>query len=401
MGTITKKRSIAAAIAAVAMTALGAPAVAGTATETYPAGGSAFTGGLEGWTGSGQSCASVQGADITCTTTAEHSATVGNPVGSINSRITTLVNAGGLLKGETTFTSPDFTLAAGSGARSGAVALDRRLDGGVVALGPESTYEVSLVDRSAGNTATKVLSETIDDTDSAFAREAAPVPEGALVPGRTYALVIKTTTLTRTARAGLLGDLNTRYDNVGLTVDDSPLPPGVTPIGDGAPGSPGVTVQNTSVTDRTLALLLGSINVFAEVGRGPRGSVVPMARCTILGTPKNDRTVGTKGNDVICGLAGNDTIDGAGGNDRVGGGASADRLDGGRNNDRMRAGTGNDRLAGASGNDHLHGGSNNDRVYGGSGNDRLEGAAGSDRLNGSKGDDLVQAGAGPGHHQRP
>ena len=106
MGPITKKRSIVAAIAAAAMTALGQPAVAGAATETYPAGGSAFTGGMQGWTGSGESCAPVQGADITCSTTAEHSATVGNPAGSINSRITTLVNAGGLLKGETTFTSP-------------------------------------------------------------------------------------------------------------------------------------------------------------------------------------------------------------------------------------------------------------------------------------------------------
>ena len=430
MGRMMKKRSIVAAIAAAAMTTLGAPAVAGAATVTYPAGGSAFTGGMEGWTGSGQSCAPVQGADIMCSTTAEHSATVGNPPGSINSRITMLVNGGGLLKGESTFTSPDFTLAAGSGTRSGAVALDRRLDGGVAALGPESTYEVSLVDRTAGNTATKVLSETIDDTDSTFAREAAPVPEGALVPGRTYALVIKTTTLTRTARAGLLGDLNTRYDNVALAVEDAQLPPGVTPIGDGALGSPGVTVQNTSVTNRTLTALLGSINVFAEVGRGPGGSIVPLARCTIVGTPKNDRIVGTKGNDVICGLGGNDTIDGAGGNDivdtangndratggtgkdsligvrgkdrlsglsgndRVGGGASADRLDGGSGNDRMRSGTGNDRLAGASGNDNLHGGSNNDRVHGGSGNDRVEGAAGKDRLNGSKGGDLVRGGSG-------
>ena len=191
-----------------------------------------------------------------------------------------------------------------------------------------------------------MLSETIDDTDSTFAREAAPVPEGALVPGRTYALVIKTTTLTRTARAGLLGDLNTRYDNVGLTVDDSPLPPGVAPIGDGALGSPGVTVHNTSVTDRTLTALLGSINVFAEVGRGPGGSVVPMARCTIIGTPKNDRIVGTKGNDVICGLAGNDTIDGAGGNDIV---------DTANGNDRAKGGTGKDGLIGVRGKDRLVG----------------------------------------------
>ena len=403
MGRIIRKRSIAAAIAAVAMTVLGAPAAAGAATATYPAGGSGFTGGMQGWTGSGQSCAPVQGADITCSTTAEHSATVGNPAGSINSRITTLVNAGGLLKGETTFTSPDFTLAAGSGTRSGAVALDRRIDGGGVALGPESTYEVSLIDRGAGGTATKVLSETIDETDSAFARQAAPVPAGALVPGRTYALVIKTTTQTRTARAGLLGDLNTRYDNVGLSVEDSQLPPGVTPIGDGALGSPGVTVRDTSVTDRALAVLLGSINVNAEVGRGPGGSVVPLAKCTIVGTPKNDRIVGTKGNDVICGLGGNDTIDGAGGNDiadtangndRAKGGTGKDALIGVRGRDRLSGLSGNDRMGGGASPDRLNGGRSSDRVHGGSGNDRLAGASGNDRLNGSKGGDLVRAGSG-------
>ena len=178
MGRITRKRSIVAAIAATAVTALGLPGAAGAATATYPAGGSGFTGRHAGLDRFGPELRAGAGNGHHLL---DHGGALGDggqPARIDQLTITTLVNAGGLLKGETTWTSPNFTLAAGSGTRSGAVALDRRLDGGVVALGPESTYEVSLIDRTAGNTATKVLSETIDDTDSAFAREAAPVPAG-------------------------------------------------------------------------------------------------------------------------------------------------------------------------------------------------------------------------------
>lgn len=273
----------------------------------------------------------------------------------------------------------------------------------MAALGPESTYDVSLIDRSSGNTATKLLTETIDQTDGTFARQAAAVPAGALVAGRTYALAIKTTTLTRTARAGVLGSLNTRYDNVGLSVEDSSIPAGLAPIGDGALGSPGVTVRSTSLSDRASAQLLSSTNVNAEVGRGPGGSVVPLAKCTIVGTPKKDRIIGTKGNDVICGLGGNDTIDGAkgndmidtaNGNDRAKGGSGKDGLIGVRGKDRLSGVSGNDRLGGGASADRLDAGRNNDRVNGGSANDRLVGGAGNDRLNGAKGGDLVKAGSG-------
>ncbi len=259
-----------------------------------------------------------------------------------------------------------------------------------------------------------MLTEAIDETDGTFARNAGAVPASALVAGHTYALSINTTTTTRAARVGLLGSLNTRYDNVVLAVDDSVPGTGLSPIGDGASGTTGVTVTGPPLSDTALRRLLGSINPDAEAGKGAGGSVVPAAKCTILGTARNDRVKGTKGNDVICGLGGNDRIDGGGGNDVIDtgngndiatGGTGAgkdtligvrgkDRLNGGSGADRLGGGASADRLTGASGNDRIHGGSSSDRLTGSSGNDRLTGSSGNDRLAGAAGKDRLNAGKG-------
>ena len=418
-----KKRSSLAGIAAVGAMALAGPAAADAAIAVYPAGGSSFTGSAQGWVGSGASCAPAAGLDIACSTNTEYSSSEGNPAGSINSRIDVLVNAGGLLQGRTTWTSPNFAIPPGSSpAKAAAVALDRRLDG-ALALSPQSTYTVNLIDRTEGNRATTVLTEAIDETDGTFGRNAGAVPASALVAGHTYALSINTTTTTRAARVGLLGSLNTRYDNVVLAVDDTAPGTGLSPIGDGASGTTGVTVTGPALSNTALRSLLGSINPDAEAGKGAGGSVVPAAKCTILGTARNDRVKGTKGNDVICGLGGNDRIDGGGGNDvidtgngndiatggtgagkdtligvrgkdRLGGGASADRLTGASDNDRIHGGSSSDRLTGSSSNDRLTGSSSNDRLAGAAGKDRLNAGKGNDRLSGGKGADRLVAGAG-------
>ena len=83
-------------------------------------------------------------------------------------------------------------------------------------------------------------------------------------------------------------------------------------------------------------------NPFADVGKGPGGSVVPLAKCTIVGTARNDRIKGTKGNDVICGLGGNDRISGNGGNDVI---------DTANGNDLASGNTGKDTLIGVRGKD--------------------------------------------------
>lgn len=87
MRVTTRTRSLAAIFSGVAMIALAAPGVAGAEAAIFPAGGSSFTGGPQGWTGAGQSCAPAQGLEAACSTTTEYSATVGNPAGSINARI--------------------------------------------------------------------------------------------------------------------------------------------------------------------------------------------------------------------------------------------------------------------------------------------------------------------------
>jgi Ca2+-binding RTX toxin-like protein len=382
-------------MAACGALALAGPVTANAATAVHPAGGSGFTGGAEGWSGSGATCAPASGLEILCTTTASYSDTEGNPAGSITSRIDVLVNGGGLLQGETTWTSPDFTIALGSPTRAAAVALDRRLDAaGLVALDPESTYVVSLVDRTDGDEATTLLSETIDATASAFARRAAAVPDGMLVEGHTYALTITTNITTRTARAGVAGSLDARYDNISVTASDRAPGAGLQPIGDGASGTPGVTVTGPPLSNTALRDFLRTFSFFAEVGNGPGGSVVDIARCTILGTPGKDRIKGTPGNDVICGLGGKDRISGGRGHDVIDTGDGNDVAGGGAGRDTLVGVRGKDRLGGAGGKDRLGGGALGDRLTGGKGNDLVRGGSGRDRLTGSRGKDRLLAGAG-------
>ena len=390
-------RSRAVVVGALAAVAVGAQS-AEAATSVYPAGGSTFSGGPQGWTGVGDSCGPVQDGGITCSASTAYDGSVGNPAGSIDSRLDVVANAGGLLQGQTTWTSPTFALPAGTGTEGAAIALDRRLDGqNLAALNPQSTFTVSIVDRSAGNRSTQVLSQSIDFADGAFARSAAAVPDRTLVAGHRYAITIRTVTTTRTARVGALGSLNTRYDNVSLAAVDA----GVTgsagslaPLGGGASGSPGVSVVHSPLSDAAERRVAGSFDPAAEAGKGVGGSAVAAAKCTIVGTAGNDRIKGTKRNDVICGMGGNDRIDGAGGKDVIDTGNGNDVVTGGSGNDTIAGLRGKDRLDGKSGSDRIGGGASGDRLTGGSGNDRLSSGSGNDRLTGGSGKDRLSAGKG-------
>ena len=68
----------------------------------------------------------------------------------------------------------------------------------------------------------------------------------------------------------------------------------------------------------------------------------PIPRCTVTGTPGNDRLRGTVGEDVICGLAGNDTLSGWDGDDILIGGKGDDAIYGGTDNDTLNGGPGTD-----------------------------------------------------------
>ena len=350
---------------AVAVTVAG-PAQAAT---NYPSGGSDFSVDAQGWVGSETSC-SGGGLGSLCTTSTPYEPAVGNPPGSISVRMTATLNAAGSFVGAGTWTSPAFTVSAAQAVTGASFGYDRQLAaGGLVGLGPESTVTVKLVDLTASS-ATTLLSEVLTSADSAFAARGVAAPVGAVVAGRTYRLRIETSTSTTTASLGALGQENTRFDNVVLAVDQA---------------SPGVRVVKGFRSLTQISALFNRFDENTEVGRGPGGSLVPIAQCTILGTAGADRIKGTRGNDVICGLGGKDVIAGAGG---------IDIIDGANGNDRLSGGRGKDKLIGLRGNDRLNGNAGNDRVGGGAGRDRVNGATGHDRLGGGRGRDALLGGPG-------
>ena len=392
----------------IAVLALGA-GEAGAATLPS-AGGSTFDRDAQGWTSTQASCtASLAPAGPLCTEENQWDGTAGNPAGSLVARISVLVNAGQAFKGESTWRSPSFTAPTSSGAS--VLQLDRKLDvSSAVALSPQASVQPVLVD-DATKVATALGTDNLTAADTAFVRRRYDVGAGVLQAGRSYHLELRSSITTAVAREGITGDSSLRYDNVGLFVNDAP----------GAGGSAGVTFPGSPISTTAFNRLSSSLSLYAEVGHGPGGSLVPLSKCTIVGTAGNDRITGSRGNDVICGLGGNDVIkggggkdivDGANGNDRLAGGASGDMLlglrgrdsiDGGAGNDRIGAGAGNDRaggragkdrIVGASGNDRLSGNSGADRIYGVKGKDTVAGQAGNDRLSGGAGADRISGGAG-------
>ncbi|MBA3262841.1 MAG: hypothetical protein H0T69_10320 [Thermoleophilaceae bacterium] len=259
--------------------------------------------------------------------------------------------------------------------------------------------DVTLVDQTAGSTSA-LPSETLDFDDLVFATRGVGVPAGVLSSGHTYALQLETTTTTTVLGAGVVGQSYTRFDNVRLAVDQAGSGGGGGGGGDTPIVSPGVTIVRASLSNSEINSLFNRYDENTEVGRGPGGSLVPLARCTIVGTSGGDRIKGTRGNDVICGLGGDDVINGAGGidiidgangNDRLSGGSAKDKLIGLRGNDRLNGNAGSDRGGGGAGNDRASGSSGKDRIGGGSGKDRLSGGNGRDRLNGGKGNDRISA----------
>jgi Ca2+-binding RTX toxin-like protein len=385
MGIMSSRRSVAGGFGLAAVACAVALATAGqatAATAAYPSGGSGFGNDAEGWVGSGQTC-SVTLLTIplpvlnTCTSTAVHDPGAGNPPGSITARTNVAINLLSLFTGSSVWTSPEFAVPAGkvSGAT---LALDRALAAGtgLLNVGLASTYTAALQDTTAG-TSVDVLTEALGTDDTAFEARGQGVQ---VTPGHDYRIAIRTTT-TSTLGLGLItGDVDTRFDNVALTVQAdggaSDPPTG----GDFPVGTPGVTIVKSSLTSSEIARLIERFGINSDVGKGSGGSLVPIASCTVVGTAGNDRILGSRGNDVICGLGGNDVVIGGGGRDLVDGANGADRLTGGAGGDLLLGLRGNDRLNGGAGRDGLGGGAGRDILRGGKGADRLSGRKGPDRL---------------------
>ena len=372
-------RSIAAAI--LTMSALLAATPAQGATVKYPSGGSDFATDAEGWTGTDASCTGTGGGTLLCQASNQYDSGVGNPAGSIATRVNVTANTLGLFTGTGTWVSPTFTATAGQQVNGATFQYDRRFDpGDLVNLAPTSTVVVRLVDESAGSTTT-LLTEDVASSPT-FTTRSAAVAAGTVVAGHTYRLRLETSTTSTTAAVGVLGQASTHFDNVALAVNQGSV-------------SPGVTLAGNPLSNAEINVLFKRFDETTEVGRGPGGSLVPLADCTIVGTPGKDRIKGTTGNDVICGLGGDDVVNGAAGIDIIDGARGADRLTGAGAKDKLIGLAGKDRQNGGSGRDQLGGGAGSDRLSGGNGGDRLHGGSGRDRLSArDRARDRVDGGSG-------
>jgi hypothetical protein len=183
----------------------------------YPNGGSTFTGDAEGWKVSG-ACTLPANLPLLCTGDGKYDDTTGNPAGSLAATTEILVNAGGVFKTTFAAESPPFKVGDGG---AGAVRLSRALDsGGVAALNPQTTYLVSLLDKTTG-----IESSALEETISGASPFSGKEDSVTLNAGDTYVIKIAATTETTTAGVGLTGTIATRFDNVRI------VGPGVNPGG--------------------------------------------------------------------------------------------------------------------------------------------------------------------------
>jgi hypothetical protein len=229
------------------------------AASVYPAGGGTFTGGAQGWEVTEASC----NVPALCTASGGYDGANGNPPGSIAANTTVGLNLLTLFKSNVTLQSPDFTAA---GAGDATLHLDRQLaTGSLVDLAPQATYDVTLIDRTAG-TKSEVLTEAIPAASEFIGKDHAATVKA----GHVYALSIGTETSSTVAGTALLGGTTSlRFDNVSLTVEGSTGGGGP---GGGSGGGAGGTLSNQQLQ----ALLAGSL-IGPAVLRGNKVTV--KAKC--------------------------------------------------------------------------------------------------------------------------
>ncbi len=205
IGTHRRRGVLAIGMATVAVLLLAGSARA----AVYPAGGSGFNGGAEGWRVIDAGCTPA----ASCTASGGYDGGNGNPPGSIAANTDVALNLLMLFDSTVTLQSPDFTATGGG---PGTLHLDRQFaPGTLVDLAPESTYSVTLIDRTADRES-EPLSETIDAASDFVGKDAAVT----LAPGHTYAISIETEISSSVAGTGLFGGTtSTRFDNVSLTLD--------------------------------------------------------------------------------------------------------------------------------------------------------------------------------------
>lgn len=196
-------------VAVAAACVVASPAAA--ATNVYPAGGSTFTGGAQGWEATEASC----NVALLCTASGGYDGTAGNPPGSIAANTTIALNLLTVFKSTVTLRSPDFTV---GNAGDGTLHLDRQFAAGsLIDLAPQATYTVTLLDRTAG-TKSEPLTESLTSNPAFIGKDHAV----SLKQGHRYAIAIVTETSSTVAGTGLLsGTTSLRFDNVSVSVESS------------------------------------------------------------------------------------------------------------------------------------------------------------------------------------
>jgi hypothetical protein len=194
---------------AVVAALLASPAQA--ATTVYPAGGSTFTGGAQGWEATEATCTAAP----LCIASGGYDGSAGNPPGSIAANTTIALNLLTVFKSTVVLRSPDFTVAS---AGDGTLHLDRQfVSGALVDLTPQLDYSVLLLDRTSG-VKSEPLTETVASNPEFVGKDHAVT----LKQGHRYAIEITANTSSSVAGTGLLGGTtNARFDNVSVTVDSS------------------------------------------------------------------------------------------------------------------------------------------------------------------------------------
>ncbi len=226
----------------------------------YPAGGSGFSGGPQGWQVTEAGCS----AGPLCTASGGYDGGNGNPPGSIAADTTVALNLLTVFKSNVTLQSPDFTVGDG---RLATLHLDRQFaPGSLVDLAAETSYEVTLIDRTADRRS-RPLEETIGSASGFVGKDAAAT----VVPGHTYAISIAVETSSSVVGAGLLGGTtSTRFDNVELSV------PGSGDGGAGGAGNGGNGGGGGLTDQRLLSTIQGSLVAPARL-KG--GRLFVKARC--------------------------------------------------------------------------------------------------------------------------
>lgn len=173
---------------------------------SYPAGGSTFTGGAEGWAVKSATCSVPLGL---CSASGGYDGTAGNPAGSLAAKASITLNLGGLYSAAVSAESHEFKVDSGG---AGTLSLQRQfVPGGLINLTPQVKYTATVIDKTAG-TETQAVTESIS-AESGFATKGGAV---SLAAGHTYAIRIDTEQSSNVASIGLLGESALRFDNVKL-----------------------------------------------------------------------------------------------------------------------------------------------------------------------------------------